>query len=76
MYMACEHILSGAFGEQLKLKFHTHRIERVGKMFDMADTQITTTTHPPKDGYSPISLLWPALHGFVWSAFQVFWYSI
>lgn len=27
-------------------------------MFDMADTQITTTTHPTKDdGYSAISLL-------------------
>lgn len=55
-------------------------------MFDMADTQITTTTHPTKDdGYSAISLLpasslWFCVamcgHVFVWSAFQVFRNSI
>jgi len=31
VYMSCELILSGAFGEQLKLKFHTHDIDGMGK---------------------------------------------
>jgi len=41
---------------KIKISYAWHRWN--GKMFDMADTQITTTTHPTKDdGYSAISLL-------------------